>query len=439
MRILLITQHWYPENGVPQRRWSWLTEILIQAGHDVVVLAPPPARQRRDQSRRKNLFKLGGGSIAPERGPSGEVVYRTRPIPVGDSLSAKAFGQMAVALSQCAQGARLRRRINADLIIGTVPALPTAVVTFFLAKTNRLPYMVDLRDAWPDLMGQADRWNESVGPMSRREKLARRGPLQLLATLATEFLHMVLRNADAIMVTSSSLKEALIRRPALARKGKRPRVEVIRNVFPVQSQPSSDRSVLERGADELNVLYAGTIGRAQNLQNAIEAANIAAQKGLAVHLAFVGAGAARDTVAAYAEELKVQASFNRHQPAENLNDYYEWADTALVHLTEWEPLERTVPSKTYELMSNQIHISGVVVGEAAELIRELQSGDVVGPERSEDLAELWLQLARDRSRLIVSDTGARWVREQRETVAPQLLLDLVTETGRTQGRDAVHP
>ena len=46
MRILLVTQYWYPENGVPQRRWSWLAKILIDAGHEVCVVAPPPRNSR---------------------------------------------------------------------------------------------------------------------------------------------------------------------------------------------------------------------------------------------------------------------------------------------------------------------------------------------------------------------------------------------------------
>lgn len=427
MRILLITQHWYPENGVPQRRWSWLTEVLTGAGHEVVVLAPPPAQKRRQRAVSLSLSSAKRRGRDSEPGPSGETIYRTGAVDVGNSLSAKAIGQLAAAASQCIRGVRLSRRINADLIIGTVPALPTAMVTYLLARAAKVPYVIDLRDAWPDLMGQSDQWNESVGPMSVRERIARRGPLQVVTRVATQTLNKVLREADAVTVTSSSLQTALLHRPVLARGGKHPRIEVIRNVFPAKSRPKKHLATLERSGNELNVLYAGTIGRAQNLQNAIDAAKIAAEEGLTVNLAFVGAGAARESVAAYAEELDVNASFEQLKPAEELSHYYEWADTALVHLTEWEPLRRTVPSKTYELMSNRIHISGVVVGEAAEIIQEFGSGDVVNPEEPKELAALWTELAKDRQRLMVSEKGGAWVRQQREEVVPELLLDLIEE------------
>lgn len=46
MKILFISQYWAPENGVPQRRWSWLTDLLETEGHSVTVIAPPPHYNR---------------------------------------------------------------------------------------------------------------------------------------------------------------------------------------------------------------------------------------------------------------------------------------------------------------------------------------------------------------------------------------------------------
>lgn len=68
--------------------------------------------------------------------------------------------------------------------------------------------------------------------------------------------------------------------------------------------------------------------------------------------------------------------------------FYEWADTALVHLTDWEPLDKAVSSKTYELMSVGIHISGVVKSETARIIKLFEAGDTVSPENPHELAEL---------------------------------------------------
>lgn len=428
MRILLVTQYWYPENGVPQRRWSWLAKILIDAGHEVCVVAPPPRNSRSitDTGESKLTRKL------PYKGAVGETILRSTAYRVGNSITSKAASQFLIALSQIRTIIRNQKQIKPDLVIGTVPALPTAGVTWLAAKLFNRPYVIDLRDAWPDLMGQASSWNAGVGDPSIREKLAKNGPLQLVTRASTRVLNSLLRGARAILVTSSTLKDSLESRREISTRGSSPEIVVIRNVFPVASQPTEDRGEF-RKRGHLNVLYAGTIGRAQNLQNALEAAKLAKQHGLQVHMVFVGAGAARDLLQDKAQEYDVDARFIRLKPAELLNSYYDWADTALVHLAEWEPLRRTVPSKTYELLFNRIHISGVVEGEAAELISSLGGGDVVAPQNPLALANLWLSLEKDPTRLNVGTAGREWVIRERQEVTPVRLLQMLQQIEVSDG------
>lgn len=40
MGLLVLSQFWYPENGVPQRRWTWLSNIFSEIGGDISVVAP---------------------------------------------------------------------------------------------------------------------------------------------------------------------------------------------------------------------------------------------------------------------------------------------------------------------------------------------------------------------------------------------------------------
>ena len=64
-----------------------------------------------------------------------------------------------------------------DVVIGTVPAIPTALSTLALAKARRVPYIIDLRGAWPDLLNYTHRWNESVASTpSLREQILRGCP-----------------------------------------------------------------------------------------------------------------------------------------------------------------------------------------------------------------------------------------------------------------------
>lgn len=144
------------------------------------------------------------------------------------------------------------------------------------------------------------------------------------------------------------------------------------------------------------MLYAGTLGRAQDLQNAVKALRLCVQQGVNVQLRFVGSGAAKPELQRISKNLGSAVSFEPRHPADSLEEYYQWADTALVHLADWEPLKRTVPSKVYELMEAGIHISAVNQGEAATIITTFNAGSVVRPNDPKALAELWTQLVRIR-------------------------------------------
>ena len=239
-----------------------------------------------------------------------------------------------------------------------------------------------------------------------------------------------LKHASAVLTTSEQLALQL-RQQEKGSTGKRTRdVVTIRNVFPQRTQLDT-QPPKAREHDGLNVLYAGTFGRAQRLENALVAAHLAQEMGVKVKLRFVGDGVSWTMLRDKAAQLGLDVDFHHRIPAGELENYYSWADTAMVHLTDWKPLDWTVPSKTFELMELGIHISGVLSGEAAELITQLEAGDVVPPERPEELARLWKSLAEDRTKLQVSEDGRQWVKEQRDKHAPQTLLDVL---GRAASR-----
>lgn len=431
MKILVLSQYWWPENGVPQRRWTWLSKILVEAGHQVTVIAPPPHYQRKVTvnewwQRRRNRKSSGS---APAEGPSGEKIIRSGFFPAGQSLTQKVFNQATVAAG--ALWAIIRKpgylkTYRPDLIIGTVPALPTAVVTQIAARIMRVPYIIDLRDAWPDLINESQKWNESTGTRSSRERILRKGPFQLLLTITKKGINNALRGADGIIVTAQDLELDLRNRKHFNNSSKPPAFTTIRNVFPAETSflkiaPQTAQS------KHLNVLYAGTLGRAQNLANAVKAVQIARASGVDVSLRFVGAGVAKKALQDLVEESHLDVRFYPRHESDDLANFYDWADTALVHLTDWYPLSKAVPSKTYELMTIGLHISGVVSGEAAEIIRTKEAGDVVPPEDPQSLAQLWVDLAHNRERLTVGDAGRRWVEDHRLVYAPDRLLKIVEE------------
>ena len=430
----MVSQYWAPENGVPQRRWTWLTELLIRNGYQVLVIAPPPHYARKI-SLKTWVGRIFAGSDFVEVGPSGEKIYRSLYLPAGNSLTMRAVSQAVAALGSLltfvSKGKDLKS-FRPDVVIGTVPALPTAVVAMLGAKSLNVPYVVDLRDAWPDLLNEVDKWNNGLGQKSLRERVLRRGPLQVISFLTAKAIDYSLNHSSALIVTSGLYAEEMRKRLALNQAQSKP-ITVLRNVFPVKSGVSSvEKSRLQPSdsgdlgrAESLRVLYAGTLGRAQGLENAIRAAELALDRGVKVELRLIGAGAARFELEKRARRSRANVSILDRRPAEELGALYSWADTLLVHLADWESLEYAVPSKTFEFFEIGKHITGVVRGEAAQLIEQLAAGDVVEPEDPEELASLWCSLAQNPRRLEIPERARLWLKEEREVNTPEKINDLL--------------
>lgn len=429
MKILVLSQYWFPEQGVPQRRWQWLVRCLIDQGAEVLVVAPPPhyRREKTWKSWIKNL--LGAKDCEYELGPSGEKVLRCPYIPATNSLTQRVLNQFAVSCGmiwRVIPRTSVTRRFAPDLVIGTVPALPTAAVTYFISRLLKAPYIIDLRDAWPDLLANSDEWNRELGTKSFRQKVLERGPKQALLRTVECVLWGVYSRADAMLFTSRYLQEATASN-LLMRGLSVPQSMLVRNVFPTPLFNINSNIELRKSEQgrELRILYAGTVGRAQNLNNLLKAISIATEEGVEVKAKILGKGDALPRLKATWGTLGGNVQFERAVAPEKLSEYYAWADCAVVHLAEWDALKRAVPSKTYELMENKIFILGAVDGETASLIQVLGAGEVVPPNEPVVLAEKIKELAQNSHWLKPQDMAEEWVKSERTRVEKEIIPSIL--------------
>jgi colanic acid biosynthesis glycosyl transferase WcaI len=387
VHVVLVTHHYQPEVGAPQRRWRHLASRFVAAGHRVTVLAPPPHHPEgvaHDLAHDERPH-------ATSTGPGGETIHRVRFREHGLDLRSRTRDQVVAAVHSVWVGVRrLRGGDRPDVIIASIPGIPSIGAGFALSLLLRVPLVVEMRDAWPDLIAPSGIWG------SRRRAGWRRW--------ATHACHRAVttgqRRAAAVVTTTESFAQVLRER------GMR-RVDVIRN-----GAPLDDRTRPAPPArDALHVLYLGTTGRSQGLTTAVRASARLADRGVPVRVRIVGSGFEDALLRAEALALGAPVEFVGRVVGPAVGEQYDWADTVLVSLRPWDPFEWTVPSKLYEALVAGRHVSASLSGEAAYVVRESGAGDVVPPEDPAALADLWAALTADRSRLDVGDRGRCWVAE----------------------------
>lgn len=377
MRLQLITHSYLPERTPPQRRWSAFVEAFREAGWDVDVVVPSA-----------QPGQTPGGTPAvvaspwTDRGPAGERLARTLRLDgLSSSRNGRFAGHVLHAFAAIPRGLALPRP---DVVVITVPALPTVITGWVVSRLRRVPLIVEMRDAWPDLA---------------RESAVEAGALSLaMERLVTG----VQRSADLVVTVTRGFATTL------AGRGIRP-VAVVGNGVELDRVPVI--AARDRRADELNVLYMGNHGESQGLETLIRAASLAERSTVRIRVRMVGSGTQKEALRMLNEALGAPVEMLDPVHGDDLTAQYAWADTCVVSLRpDWPSFAWTIPSKTYEVLAVGRHITGVVTGEAAEVLRDSGSADVVGANPHELLA-LWERLAVDPASTATSGRGRLWVTE----------------------------
>lgn len=375
LRVSLLVHSYWPESSPPQRRWTALLKEFCATGWDIDVITPVA---HAPAGRRDLPAKVAGRAFRRQKGQFSEQIRRVPYLPHGNSQLTRFIDHCFSAAMSVPVGLFTPRP---DVVIATAPSLPILAAGYLLARLRRAPLIVEMRDAWPDLA---------------RDSRMVKGRVKSLVEVAVDFIQ---HRADLVVTVTEGFAETLrgrgIKNVATVSNG----LHV--DTIPVLSPPEPERETFE-------ALYLGNHGASQRLEVVIRASALV---GDSMHLHLVGDGTRKPALQKLASELNAPVTFHPslHGPA--VMARYAAADTCIVSLRDdWKSFETTVPSKTYEVLSLGRHVTAIVIGEAARIVADAEAGDIVasGPEA---VAELWRELAADRSRLVRDDTSRQWVKE----------------------------
>ncbi|PRB72731.1 glycosyltransferase family 4 protein [Arthrobacter sp. MYb213] len=391
MKIMLLTHSFSPEISPPQRRWSVIADELAKLGNEITVVTPQPQGK-----------SVQGGPSSMDN--PGIHLRRYKSLRKSKTMVGKVLKHGVDAVLSVPAALKTTRP---DVVIATVPALPTLVVGFIVSKIRGVPFVVDLRDAWPDLLRESQvlkwRW---------------------LEPMVSHALAYFVRRSDLLVTVTRGLAVKM-------------RLNGVKNVATIANGVETERPevIIDNvpRTNALRVLYLGNIGRSQGLETLIRAANILGNK---VSVRIVGNGTEKRRLAELADELDVDVDFREPVYGNLVLENYAWADTCVVSLRpDWPSFDHTVPSKLYELLYLDRHITGMVRGEAAGIITTAQSGEVVGQTVAE-LVEYFTSIASNPNKLETKNHGSLWVkqnaslRDAAQTYA-RLLSDVVTRVDKS--------
>ena len=373
LRLLLLTSSYWPEHSPPQRRWMSLIRNMRDQGWAVSVVAPVahygPGPDYSSETK--------GRAWRAQPGFLGEKIYRVPHLFLGDNRVFKLANQLVGAAGSVLRGIATGRQ---DAVVVTAPSLPLLGSALLVARFKGLPLIVEMRDAWPNLAEDAS--------------LVRGGSKSVINS-AVEYV----QNRADLVVTVTEGFERTLRERGVAD------VVTVRNGIQMDRTPHLEAPAADR--DRLEVLYLGNHGESQALDVLIRAAALVGDD---MRLTLVGHGSQKPALRRLAMDLGVNVRFLPPEYREAVFARYQEADSLVISLRDdWKSFEDTIPSKTYEVLAVGRHITAIVRGEAANVLTEAGEGDIVEC-KPQEIAQLWRELAADRSRLQPAGTGREWVK-----------------------------
>lgn len=370
MRILFFADNFPPETNAPASRTSEHCARWVAAGHQVTVITCVPnfPQGRVHQGYRNRLWQW-------ETMEGIDVLRVWSFVSANEGFFVRIVDYISYMFSAMVASCFVARP---DVIVATSPQFFTLGAGWFAAKLRRRPWVLELRDIWPESI-------KAVGAMRPSRAI------RLIERLEMFFY----RSADRIVAVASAFRDIL------AARGVDPaKIEIVTNGVALERfKPADGNAERERRglAGKFVLGYVGTHGMAHALETVLEAAAISrGDPALAdVHFLFVGDGARKQALMDLAAARGLaDVSFLPSVPKDEVVAIYPTLHAAIVHLRRSELFASVIPSKIFECMAMGVPILMGVDGESRRIVVEGKAAIPFEPENPEDLVRA-IRLIRD--------------------------------------------
>lgn len=318
----------------------------------------------------------GAGEVAEPM--AGVRVLRAGSVGAGAGFAARLASFLSFALSSFRAGLRVPA---VDVVWGTSPPLFQAQTAWQLARVRRVPFVLEIRDLWPDFAVELG--------------ILKSPPLIGAARALERFLY---RRADRLVLNSPGFVDHVVAR------GARPeRVAVIPNgvdVGPFDPAARGEGFRREVGArpDTVLVVYAGAHGIPNDLGVLLDAAERMRGEPR-VRFALVGGGRDRERLIGRARSLGLDnVVFADAVAKERIPEVLAAADVCVATLKPLPLFATTYPNKVFDYMAAGRPVVLAIDGVIRRVVEEAGAGTWVPPGDGAALARAIAAYARDPER-----------------------------------------
>ena len=380
MKILLINQVFVSPDEPGHTRHFEMAQFLRARGHELVIVAS----DLNYQTGKKTIARKG---LFSELTIDGVRVLRAFMYP---ALHRSYFWRIISFFSFMFSSvwAALQVR-DVDLVMGTTPPIFQAVSAWFVAWMRRKPFLLEVRDLWPE-------FGVSMGVLTNPVLIA-------LGRWLEKFLYS---RATHILVNSPAYKEYMIGKGVPDKKITYIAYGTDVDMFNPQVDGSSIRAELGL-QDKFVVLYAGALGQANDIATILRAAQ-RLKSSDKIYFVLFGDGKERPRLQGEAERMKLtNVIFAGVRAKKEMPLVVASADVCLAILQDIPMFRTTYPNKVFDYMAAGRATVLVIDGVSRDLIETSNGGVFVQPGNDELLAKTILELSKDPHRVQQMGQNAR--------------------------------
>ncbi len=364
MRILVVTQYFWPENF----RINDLTQALSERGHQITILTGEPnypsgkffPEYLSDKSKFNNFH--------------GSQVLRVPVFARKNNRFSLFLSYLSFIFSASIIGVWKLRRKPFDVIFVYEPSpITVGLPAALLKKIKKAPIAFWVLDLWPHTL-------QAVGVIKS----------QFLLNLIGKIVKFVYSQCDLILAQSKSFITHIRQYAPVS--------------VPVEYFPNWAESVFENfpatPAPEINknpgdfiIMFAGNLGEAQDFPAILDAAELL-KSNKNIRWIILGDGRMKEWIAEQilARELQGQVELLGSFPVDRMPSFFMHADALLVTLKDEPIFAMTIPGKLQSYLASGIPVLGMLNGEGKDLIDKHSVGICVSAGDFNSLAQSVLNI-----------------------------------------------